>query len=105
MTVEDIIRERLSKWDMKPYDINSGNCEDFAMEVIGFITGSGETDETFLAWGDNYPQHFSDKHFPEYHCFVVHKGRFYDSECPEGVDSPALLPLFVRQLEMEVNHA
>ncbi len=32
------------------------------------------------------------------HCFIVYQGRFFDAECPEGVDTPFSLPLVLNAL-------
>ena len=86
---------------IKPKDINEGNCEHFAKTLeYHFPNGSKH-------WGNEIPEEFNlDFHEPSHHCFFLYEGedcqgesRYYDSECSQGVPTPALLPYFKRQVE------
>lgn len=63
------------------YDINCGQCEEWANRVQEL---AGEHDVTV---------HDSDA----CHIFVEYGGRFYDAECPQGVDRWKQLPIFVNK--------
>ena len=78
-----------------PYDINCGFCEEWGERVAELYreaTGnngidvidpgnlSGNPDDSLLG-----------------HVFIRFRGRYYDAECPEGVDDWRKLPLFTKQ--------
>jgi|TARA_Y100000034_G_scaffold113405_1_gene148393 hypothetical protein len=81
------------------YYINNGNCEQFAEIICEQIEGAeawwgdmiGEEDDDF--WGLEDIENWVEDHAYA-HCFIVYKGRYYDSEAPEGVDHPKDLPLY-----------
>ena len=73
--------EKLYRTDA--YNINCGMCEDFAYDVLDLI---GKGDDSFAAWGDELTGPDDDPDQYAYHCIVVYKGRYYDSQHPEGVD-------------------
>ena len=82
-------------YDQDAYEINCGCCEDFAADVIAVLTGDGrETDELFAAWHDNMLDCTEGEADWWSHKFVVYKGRYYDSQAPEGVDEWRQLPAF-----------
>jgi hypothetical protein len=83
-----IIKKLVAEWDKDPYDINNGDCEPFAIEVIKRM--GGYQDVLFELTSDNFVE---DRLLPD-HVWVYYKGRHYDAECPEGVDSWKDLPLF-----------
>lgn len=92
-----LIRAMVRKWGERPYDINNGGCEDFAMELIdrlgGYVTDA-EGRPT-----DNGPYELDTNNFCEWlpnHVWVFYEGKHYDAECPQGVDSWKDLPLFAR---------
>lgn len=79
-------------------DINNGRCDDFANDLLALFP-DGDT-----YWGEDYPElfrpHFTPKQMEEQfwgHCFFGIEGMYFDSECPNGVNNPALLPFFQRQ--------
>jgi len=76
-------------YDQDAYNINCGSCEMFAEDVIYVITGGNEeTEELYAVWRKRrHPARSS-------HCFIVFRGRFYDSQCPKGVDHWKKLPAF-----------
>jgi len=93
--VNDVIVALITKDEffssMSPKLINNGACEDFAMALKERFP-DGET-----MWGDEMPLVFGPFHEPDAHCFFSYGGKFYDSECPTGVDTPANLPFYRRQ--------
>jgi hypothetical protein len=105
------------------YEINNGQCEDFASEVADALGGERDGFEAF--WADNLtvdgeggewdvalverlwplcvPTH--DLSWDDVltdipaHYWLVLDGRHYDAECPEGVDNLFDLPLVRRRVE------
>lgn len=78
-----------------PYDINCGFCEEWAdsvvqqvpeAEVVGVANLTGNPDDDL-----EYP-----------HVFVLYRGRFYDAECPGGVDDWKQLPAFQERKRKDV---
>lgn len=63
-----------------PYDINCGQCEEWAGRVEELV-------------GDSVTVHDPD----ECHVFIEHGGKFYDAECPEGVTDWRRLPIFANK--------
>jgi hypothetical protein len=97
MGITAIIRKLLAvyaaKYNVDAWHINCGQCEDFALDVIEAM--GGETDQLVMLWHDNMPDCTEDEAYIFAHCFIRCAGRFYDSECPEGVDSWRELPYFI----------
>lgn len=118
-------------WLVDPADINAGQCENFAQDVIKqvyggnmygieeFQTPTGTFDWPLLAkgWGITPPEGFTAQEIDALnlggHLWVVQhttteRGdtsvRHYDCECAEGVDSFFGLPFFKRQLTREIPH-
>jgi len=91
--VTSFIHRLLVKWDKRgysPFSINVGNCDEFSYELeLEFPDG-------YAIWGEDYPLLFKTDVDPEGHNFFVLDGTCYDSECPEGVSSPDLLPYYQR---------
>ena len=83
------IYERL--YGQEAYDINCGNCENFAHDVIRLL--GGWTDDLKAVWQDDMKDCTS-REVDESHCFIMFNGRFYDSQCSEGVDQWRELPVF-----------
>lgn len=73
-------------------DINYGFCDIFAHDVCERVPGA------VAIWND----HLDSYHGKPNHCFVFYKGKYYDSECPEGVNSWQELPMFVRARNLEI---
>lgn len=94
-TVTATINQFLASGDWpSPYDINCGQCEDFAMGVIDAITGERENDTLYMIWVEDqqYPQYEHYAHAVI--CMPIEGGRMYfDSECPEGVDNLDDIPV------------
>lgn len=97
------------------YKINSGLCEEFAYEVherfehrhlVGVMYTEELLDEDdqleFDRPGIVVPEGLSRQEMAEVrlggHCFLTMKGRWYDAECPEGVDNVLDLPIFRRPI-------
>ena len=76
-SITDIINNLVSLYkylyNVTPYQINCGMCEDF-----------------------DY-----DKDIGGTHYFVCYKGKYYDSECPEGVEDWKQLPAFMNNAALE----
>ena len=74
-----------------PYDINCGECEDFAMHVINQL--GGETDTLYMAWIED----LVDTPYPDAShaviCFAGEDGIVYfDAECPGGTADLRKIP-------------
>lgn len=82
------------------YEINNGQCEDFAEIITRAGFGSMLWQDqlchlTSLTW-EEYEQEISDYC---HHCFIMYNNKFYDAECPEGVFHPKDLPLFSKHIK------
>lgn len=85
---------------LTPQTINNGSCDSFAQDLLTkFPLG-----DTF--WGEDYPSKFEpyiklkDIESVGGHCFFYIDGYYYDSECPNGVENPALLPFYQKRIEL-----
>jgi len=107
MTITESIKNLVKYYEsggITAQEINNGECCDFA-EPIPF----GET-----IWGDELcPILWSTKvlflknwftHFAPAHCFIKYQDKYYDSECPEGVNYPDELPFYKRELQAYYNY-
>lgn len=77
-------------YEQDAYHINCGMCEDFAHDVLNLMGQSPYDEhnpECFAAWGDELIGPKDDPDQYAYHCIVCYKGRYYDSQHPEGVDN------------------
>lgn len=81
------INESIVDFDSTPFEINSGQCRDFAERVQGVSKKKG------LRLLSNIDKLNSDNN----HCFIKYKKKYYDAEAPKGVSSPKRLPFFVRR--------
>ena len=63
--------------------INGGECETFAA-LLQDIMGEGVT-----WWDDELDEDYS-----KAHCFFYYRGKYYDAECPQGVQDWKSLPLY-----------
>lgn len=70
------------RYDATAWDINNGLCEYFAYAVCDEVPGA----EMF--WLEELDSQYEDAH----HCVIRYEGRFYDAECPQGVDRLEDLP-------------
>jgi len=69
-------------------NINEGLCDEFAACVCTFLPGCT------MYWNDDFTDEFDCSH-----CFIEYEDRYYDAECPEGVDDWRDLPFFQRCAE------
>jgi hypothetical protein len=95
MEITEAINQTIQEFMEEPYNINCGLCEDFAMCILDKLgIESGSSEETYELGTNNLEPEFAD--FLPGHVWIVHKGKCYDAECPEGVDNFLLLPIFKR---------
>lgn len=99
------------------YEINNGQCEDFALDIIDSLGRSEDAldvcNENFMLFDGGWDWDLLKEHWnidpPEGlsredvdnisfggHVFIAHRGRHFDAECIEGVKSFFDLPLFRR---------
>lgn len=114
--IKDYRKSFLENNDVESYyKINSGLCEEFAYEVherfehrhlLGVMYTEELLDEDDqVEWnrpGIGLPDGLSRQEMEDVrlggHCFLTMKGRWYDAECPEGVDNVLDLPIFRRPI-------
>lgn len=95
--ISEIIRAVVKVYE-KLYDqdaatINCGNCEEFARDVICLM--GGESGSLVDVWNDELDETVNDSSNPKpTHCFIRYRGKYYDSETPEGVRDWQKLPIF-----------
>ena len=102
LTLDYLKREHrvpyLARVDRCAWDINCGDCEDWACEARGLLASYGIHGE--VDWLDNMDSRFQvyNEELDEWTPTVAHavldvEGRFYDSQHPEGVDDLAELDI------------
>ncbi len=91
--ITEAIFDLVETFGMHPYYINDGECENFADQISDIIEGAESR------WGNIDEHLFSEKHYPQCHCYIVYRGRYYDAEEPFGISNPTLLSFFVRQAD------
>ena len=76
-------------------DINYGMCEDFAADLVRIM----EPQEAEFLWGDIIARYrgYEDPESFHSHCLTVFNGKYYDSECPSGVECLHQIPFFKRE--------
>lgn len=89
--ISQYICQLVKDFGQHPYDINNGNCSEFAQEVE---TKFPEADGL---WDDFEPDLFPNESEVVGHCFIRYKGKYYDAEEPYGVKLPNLLPIYLRK--------
>ncbi len=92
-TIEAVAEVYETLYNQDPYEINCGNCEEFAADVIDAL-GMVEGDTITALWHDEMPDCTAQENVWWSHKFIRFQGRYYDSECPEGVDEWRELPCF-----------
>lgn len=119
---DSYIRDGLAK---DAYAINNGMCEDFATDLMATLAHPHGMDmlcnENFMNpdhkswdwpllaqhWNIHPPKGLTAEQADAVpfggHVFVVFEKRFYDAECPDGVDSFFELPLFARPLQQALD--
>lgn len=87
MAVNKIITQVIDEFGKSAYDINCGECEDFAMRVIELMGGYSPvlTDMSL-----NIESEFGG------HVWIEYNNRYYDAECLGGVADYRNLPIFQR---------
>lgn len=94
MTITEAVLEVLAEFVQRGYtaqSINDGQCDRFAYRVVKRIPDAHEL------WDDDLqPPGLFDGIGS--HCFVEYEEKYYDSECPDGVDDWKELPFFVRAI-------
>jgi hypothetical protein len=88
--IVQVIRGIIREFGLPATEINAGFCEEFADRVAEKLPGAvvvwdWEADE---AEGMNRGWAWA-------HCFVRYEGKFYDAECPHGVEHWLNLPFFL----------
>lgn len=63
-----------------PYQINCGDCEDFGEEIFNLFP------DAVADWGDGFCNGSDDSDKYAYHYIIEYKGKYYDSEHPNGVE-------------------
>jgi hypothetical protein len=85
-----------------PTTINGGLCEDFAEMVKARLDAYDrphlKQHKIEVLWDHQADERFTNNstQWTWAHCFVHRNGKFYDAECPEGVDNWLDLPFFKR---------
>lgn len=74
-------------YDAHPWDINNGLCEDFAETIESKVPGAQ------LFWLEE----LDSKYQNDGHCIIKFEGRFYDAECPQGVDKLEEIPFLLNR--------
>jgi hypothetical protein len=101
MNITEFIIQTRNAFRETPQEINDGLCGDFSH--ILWENGYGEP-----YWGDELPDECWSElaltipdlrsHFMGTHSFIQYHGKFYDSECPCGVEYADELPHYQRLL-------
>lgn len=87
----EYLRVRLSQGEEPTtWDINNGFCEDLAEIVAARIPGA----EVVPAYDPELHPLREDGGYDADHFVIVFEGRFYDCECPEGVNHVRDLPIY-----------
>jgi len=92
--IGEVIRAEVAAYRKHPYDINCGECEEFAEDVIarlgGYREGLTETSFDIETLGE------SDVIDLPGHIWIKCDGLHYDAEEPAGVEDWRDLPIFAR---------
>lgn len=91
LSIGRVIERLIPFFAAEAADINEGECDLFADEVVRRVA------EARAVWDYDLDATGRWNHD---HCFVEYKGKYYDSECPQGVDSWEDLPYFKRSTPM-----
>jgi len=86
--ITQVIQNNIKRTGLTPYDINDGYCEEFVQMV------RDEFPEASWRASEDY-----DPELPVGHVWIYHKGKHYDAETIEGVDTPLDLTIFKRYFE------
>lgn len=89
MNITNIIKTLVKELGITPKEINNGQCENFAIEVIKRMGGHNK-DITKVCT----------QNFEEFggldlgHVWILYKGKHYDAECPKGIENWLNLRIF-----------
>ena len=90
-SIEAVVIIYQALYQQDAYEINCGNCEEFAHDVISVFTGGNgwinETDDLCATWHDEQPDCSEDEKYCWSHKFICYKDKYYDSQSPEGVEN------------------
>jgi hypothetical protein len=96
--ITDTIEEEIKNSELTAREINDGLCNEFADQIVNRMGGRSadtcaasprselELEQHGLTYDPTAPLHW----------FVIHHGRVYDAEAPEGRDRWQELPFFMR---------
>ena len=87
MGLPDVVRRLAGAYGDHPWDINNGNCDLFAEDLVLAAEQLGKQGQVFVT-----PE---DEDLPG-HCWVLVGGKHFDAETPEGVVDWRELPIFKR---------
>lgn len=99
-----VIKKMRKKYHCSIEQINNGECDDFAVDVAEYFFGEDTAQTLFfrelngfqlVTYGD-YSK-FEDELNP--HTWIVYRGKHYDAEAPNGVESHYDLPIYRRQFK------
>lgn len=79
-----------------PWDINNGECEDFAVELVTLLKQEGIQGEDMSCNPDELPAHIW--------VYVPELKMHFDPETPYGEDCFLKLPIFLRFLSSTTDH-
>lgn len=88
--ITEEILKLIGEYDETPYQINSGQCEQFASELLFRLADKGIKGELWEANPEGKPN------YPPTHAWVKVNGIFYDAEAPQGVPSWRALPIMLQ---------
>ena len=88
MSITEVINKLIAEWGIDPQAINHGRCIEFAQQLQSKLGGE-------LQWDNPYPWPGIPHPLPT-HCFLKLNNKYYDAECPNGVERWEQLPYFVR---------
>lgn len=77
--IEELVRVYAQYYQVDAYHINCGLCEMFGGDIEYLFP------EAVGAWGDEFANEDDDYDLYAYHYIVRYRGRFYDSQHPNGV--------------------
>ena len=129
------LRKKYLQKEMPPestyYDINNGNCEEFAYYVLKHLNGGKETKQLYFLCNDSFMIYKDDDHIWDIdlikkywpnvaplkgstledlnrirfgtHVWLFDGTRHYDAECPKGTKNFLKLPIFKRKIKRFVS--
>lgn len=89
--ITSAINDSLKKFNITPYEINNGTCDEFSQLILESVDGGIE----FCT--ESLPQPIADL-LPG-HVWIYYKGKHYDAETPLGVYHFYDLPIFAKALK------